>query len=127
MYDLFSSYDVPVMDSIQYNFEDRDWLNTTEGGGQSRLPRPYIRSVTLPVDMAGKINMPLASFSGAYMTDLEPVIIAMDWGSNTTAGGEHIHTFPARLNGGLQMSQRSQFSKSAFMMGSFALNYREYR
>ena len=99
----------------------------TEGGGQSRYQKPYIRSVTLPIDQAGSIAAPLASFASTAVTDLEPIMLAMDWGSNTVAGGEHFHTLPVRLNGGLSMSQRSQFSRSAFMMGAFALNYREYR
>jgi len=127
MVDPFATLGLPIMDSIQYNFEDRSYLNTTEGGGQSRYQKPYIRSITLPVDMAAYLALPLASFTGAQVTDLEPLMVAMDWGSDTTAAGEHIHTFPVRLNGGLSMSQRSQFSRSAFVMGSFALNYREYR
>lgn len=127
MVDPFATLSTPIMDSIQYNWEDRSYLNTTEGGGQSRYQKPYIRSVTLPVDMAGEITLPLASFRANVTTDLEPVMLAMDWTSDTVAGGEHTHTFPVRLNGGLSMSQRSQFSRSAFVMGSFALNYREYR
>ncbi len=127
MQQFFSDFDVPVMDSIQYNFIDRDFLNQTEGGGQSRYSRPYIRSVKLPASMAGKIGLPLSSFSASVVTDAEPYIISMDWGSDTVAGGEHIHTFPVRLNSGVQMSQRSQFSKSAFMMADYTLDYREYR
>jgi hypothetical protein len=127
MADPFATLGLPIMDSIQENTEDRSYLNTTECGGQSRYLKPYIRSVTFPVDMAAQLGTPLASFTGAQVTDAEPIMVAMDWASDTVAGGEHIRTYPVRLNGGLSMSQRSQFSRSAFMMGAFALNYREYR
>lgn len=123
----FTDLSLPIMDSIQYNWIDRAYLNNLESGGQSRYQRPFIRDVLLPVEMAGAISAGIYNSTAAIVNDIEPYMLALDWSSNLVAGGEHIHTFPVRQNNGLQMSMRSQFSRSEFMMGDFALNYREYR
>lgn len=127
MYSPFSDLSMPIADSVQYGFIDRSFISELESGGQSRYSRDYVRSVVLPIQSGGDIGASIVGMTNALFLDAEPYMIAMDWESNLVAGGEHIHTFPFRQNNGVQMSIRSQFSRSQFMMADFAYNIREYR